>query len=310
MFARLLSVSLISATALLGCSSDSQRAGSAVGSAGAKSTSAGGGSSSNGGNAGSAAGASGALSPGSAGRAEGGSGPILHVDPDAGTPDPDAGSECSHLNIGILGKPGSNASSNFQQWLIDSGTSATRIQTAANEPLTSATLQPFDVVILDWLPRDYSADEAAIFGAWVAAGGGVASMTGYDNDTRVDWRANSLLSPLGVAYSGMILDGPVQSFATHPVTAGLTSVSYLGGYAVTDLGGSASTRTPIAFLSGAPKANVAFAIQMQKGRAIVWGDEWIEFDSEWATLPQITQFWVQLFAWVAPVNKCELVPPK
>ena len=77
-----------------------------------------------------------------------------------------------------------------------------RFQTTADMPLTADALQPFDVIVLDLLPRDYTADEAAIFAAWVSAGGGVASMSGYHNDTSQDWRANSLLAPLGIAYSG------------------------------------------------------------------------------------------------------------
>jgi hypothetical protein len=225
------------------------------------------------------------------------------------TLDQDASTGCSRLNIGIIGNPGARASSNFQQWLVNSGTSALRIHTNTTDVLTAATLQPFDVVILDWLTHRYTADEAAILAAWISAGGGAASMTGYSN-TISDWNANSLLAPLQVAYSGDLQSGPIISFATHPVTTGLTSVTFLGGYAVSDLGGSASTRTPIAFLPDGANTTAAVAIQMGKGRAVVWGDEWIEFDSEWSTLPEITQFWVQLFAWIAPMNKCELTPPK
>ncbi len=295
---RLLAGSLISAVALVGCSSEPTRPPVIDGSSGDN------------GAAGSdtAGGTGGAIAVGSSGGPAGG-GPTLHIDPDAGTLDEDASAGCSHLNIGILGNPGANASSNFQQWLVASGTSTQRIQTSANEPLTSATLAPFDVVILDWLTREYTADEADIFASWVSAGGGVASMTGYDN-TSSDWYANTLLAPLDVAYSGPLLSGPVVNFATHPVTAGLTSVTFSGGYAVSDLGGSASMRTPIAFLPGSPEVDAGVAVQLGKGRAIVWGDEWIEFDSEWSTLPQIAQFWVQLFSWIAPKNKCELTPPK
>lgn len=221
----------------------------------------------------------------------------------------DAEAGCSRLNIGILGNPGANASSNFQQWLMKSGTSAERIQTSADVPLTSAALEAFDVVVLDWLPRDYTAAEAEIFAAWVSAGGGVASMTGYSDNTSNDWRANSLLAPLGVAYNGSLSGGPIMSFATHPITTGLASVTFAGGYAVADLGGTASVRTPIAFLPNGGEP-AAVAVQMGKGRAVVWGDEWIEFDSEWAVLPQITQLWVQLFAWIAPKTTCALMPPK
>ncbi|HSQ67917.1 MAG TPA: hypothetical protein VLM85_32125, partial [Polyangiaceae bacterium] len=42
-------------------------------------------------------------------------------------------------------------------------------------------------------------------------------------------------------------------------------------------------------------------------RDFVWGDEWIEFDSQWSTLPEIKQLWVNVFAWVAPQG-CPLQP--
>lgn len=303
MLTRPLIASLLIGTALFACSSEPKRPGSAIDSARAGNSSASG--ASNGG----ASGGNGTVSTGGSAQS-GGSGAILNVDPDAGSQDPDAGGECQHLNIGILGNPGARASSNFQQWLVDSGTSAKRIQTNSNEPLTSDTLQPFDVVVLDWLTREYTDAEAAIFADWVSKGGGVVAMSGYSNNTVADWHANSLLAPLRVAYTGAIMSDPIETFAMHPVTVGLTSVTFQGGYPVTDLGGSESTRTPIAFFSDANQTTVGIAVQMGKGRGVVWGDEWIEFDSEWSTLPQITQLWVQLFAWIAPINKCELVPPK
>ena len=239
---------------------------------------------------------------GAGGRAgTGGSDPLA----DAGTGGADA--RCSQLNIGILGNPGSNSSSNFQAWLEARGTSVQRFQTTDGVPLTVEALQPFDVIVLDLPPRDYTADEAALFAAWVSAGGGVASMSGYHNDTSQDWRANSLLAPLGLAYSGQLVWGPVTQFAVQPITVGLTSVTFTGGYGISDLGGDESTRTPIAFVPANPgTVAVAFAVQMGQGRAFVWGDEWIEFDSEWSTMPEIPQLWLQVFNWIGPPNHCML----
>jgi len=237
-----------------------------------------------------------------------GSGPALDLD--AAAAEPDAAAGCSHLNIGILGNPGSNAASNFEQWLTKSGTSVKRIQTTETEPLTRATLDPFDVVVVDCLTRDYTADEASIFAAWVSAGGGLAAMSGYHDDTTIDWRANSLLAPLGVAFAGDRTWGPATKFATHAITAGLTSVTFTGGYLVSDLGGVTSTRTPVAFIPGTPDKTVGSAVQSGSGHAFVWGDEWIEFDSEWSTYPQIPKLWVQVFAWISPTSKCLLDPPK
>ena len=42
------------------------------------------------------------------------------------------------------------------------------------------------------------------------------------------------------------------------------------------------------------------------GRAFVWGDEWIEYDSEWSSMPRIPELWLQVFAWIAPANRCML----
>jgi hypothetical protein len=220
----------------------------------------------------------------------------------------DAPAPCTQLTIGIFGNPGAYDASGFEQWLSMSGAGVQRIQTTSGEPVTEATLQPFDVVVLDWLTRDYTASEAAAFAAWVAAGGGVMSMSGYDNITTDDWHANSLLAPLEVAYSGPLLSGPVTDLAKHPITAGLTSVVFEGGYAISDLGGHASTRTPIAFLpSGGDNVTVGYDIQMGTGRAFVWGDEWIEFTSMGSMFPP--QLWVQVFAWISPASTCALTPP-
>jgi hypothetical protein len=224
---------------------------------------------------------------------------------DAGSGGLDAA--CSQLNIGILGNPGSNATSNFQAWLEARGTTVQRFQTTDGVPLTADALQPFDVIVVDLPPRNYTPDEAAIFAAWVSAGGGVASMSGYHNDTSQDWRPNSLLAPLGIAYSGQLLGGPVTQFAVHPITAGLTSVTFDEGYPISDLGTAGSTRTPIGFLpSNGASVAVSYAVQMGQGRAFAWGDEWIEFDSEWSSMPQIPQLWLQVFNWISPPKRCML----
>ncbi len=39
---------------------------------------------------------------------------------------------------------------------------------------------------------------------------------------------------------------------------------------------------------------------MGQGRAFLWGDEWIEFESESSSMPQISQLWLQVFNWIAP----------
>ena len=224
----------------------------------------------------------------------------LPIFPDAATGD--GAPKCNVLNIGILGNPGANPSSNFQTWLQNAGTTVKRIQTT-NVALTAQEIAPYNVIVLDWLAHDYTAPEAAIVKAFVEAGGGLISMTGY-NGTSTDFRANALIGELGVTYGGGLVNGPVTTFVAHPITKGLTSITFAGGYLVSAPGSSANVRTPIASI---PAGNVAWAIEAGKGRAFVWGDEWIEFDSEWSTLPQVKALWVNVFGWVAPTG-CPLNP--
>jgi len=210
---------------------------------------------------------------------------------------------CKALNIGMIGQPGKDPSSNFQQWLASSGATVTRIQTSATDPqLDSGTISSFDVIVLDWLQREFTSAEASLIEARVTAGAGLISMTGYYTP---NFYANTLLKPLGVAYYGSLMDGPVTSFVVNPMTKGLTSVTFQGGYGIEELGGASSSRTPIAFLNS---ENVAYAIELGQGHAFVWGDEWIEFDTQWTTLPEIKQLWIDVFGWVAPQG-CPLQPP-
>jgi hypothetical protein len=289
---------MVAALAVSGCVAGVvQASGSSGGGTGAAGSTGSGGSA-KGGNPGSG----GVSSSGSGGSSSGAGGFQPVMDASAG----DADAACAHLNIGILGNPGSNPSSNFQAWLEARGTTVQRIQTTPDVPLTAADLAVFDVVVLDLLSRDYTADEAATFAAWVSAGGGFASMSGYQDDTTKDWHANSLLAPLGLAYALPRSWGPVTQFAAHPITSGLTSVTFTGGYVISDLGGHASTLTPIAFLPGTPANVVGTAVQMGAGHGFVWGDEWIEFDSEWAAMPQIPLLWLQVFNWISPPSRCML----
>ena len=193
---RWLAFSLLGASALLACgSTGSHSASGASGTSGFGASGPAGSSAT--GSGGSSASGSGGGALGGAGGSDGG----LFNDLDATS---DAPSACMHLNIGIFGNPGSDPSSNFQQWLVMSGTSVQRIQTTPTEPVTAATVQPFDVIILDWLTRDYTPAEASTFATWVTAGGGVASMSGYSNNTTNDWHANSLLAPLEVCEPGLV----------------------------------------------------------------------------------------------------------
>lgn len=130
-------------------------------------------------------------------------------------------------------------------------------------------------------------------------------MTGYLNVPEIDLRANPLLAKVGLEYVTPRFDGPVTTFLPHPITQGLTEITFLGGYAIQEVAGTNATRTVVATAS--PSRSVGVAAELGQGRAFAWGDEWIQFDSEWTTLPEVQQLWVQIFAWLAP-NRCRLAP--
>ena len=208
------------------------------------------------------------------------------------------------LRIGLFGQPGLRPSSDFLVWLQSNGTTVTRVQTSTSEELTPALLTSFDIVILDRLVRSYTPGEAVVLRDWVASGGGLVVMSGYTGDSS-DWTfPNSLLADFELGIGTTLQNGPVTTFLPHPTTEGLTSVTFMGGFNVgvprgdggLDIQSDGGLPGVVAAL---PSGSVGITKEWQKGRVFVWGDEWIEFDSEWRALPQIPRFWANILGWVA-----------
>jgi hypothetical protein len=85
-------------------------------------------------------------------------------------------------------------------------------------------------------------------------------------------------------------------FVTHPTTTGLTSVTFEGAYGVGAVdGGTGGANTVTASLTSGP---VGIAQERGAGRVYVWGDEWVEYDSEWQSIPQIRVFWLDVLGWL------------
>ncbi len=214
---------------------------------------------------------------------------------------------CDCLRIGVMGTPGVNPSANFKAWLEERGTSVTRFHNKNAPELTPADLLPFDVVIVDRLVRLYSSNEAAILKNWVTGGGGVMFMTGYTAGEPSWARPNSLMEPLGLEYEGGPLkNGPITDFASHPITKGLTSVTFLGGWAVLETNADPAAKNTVVAHLPAKGGAAGTAQERGKGRVFAWGDEWIEFDSEWTKLPEIEQLWVNILGWLGPQDSCQI----
>ncbi len=219
--------------------------------------------------------------------------------------------------IGIMGAPGALASSNFQAWLEMQGAIVTRFQdTAAAPELHIEELNTFDLVVVDWLQRLYSMDEANVLTAWVNAGGGLVAMTGHDSGATAD-RQISLLATLGPNYvrvpctagcgTGEVCDGGIcvlngpatllPNATTGDGSGGtLPPVTFNGGLPVS-VPASMTSFVPMAQI-GTYVVGAAGPIGM--GHALLFGDEWIEFDSEWSTMMAIPTFWANTVHYASP----------
>ncbi len=214
---------------------------------------------------------------------------------------------CDCLSIALVGNEGANPSSEFQAYLQDLGTTTVRINSNVmadiNDPLTPVVLDKYDIVILDWLQRGYTPEEATNVRAWIEDGGGLMTMTGHTNNQTVIDRPNSIIAPMGLSYNGSagFFSGPVTQFAMHPINMGLTSLTFAGGLFIDINNDGIGVNTTIMTL---PPGPVGVVQDRLKGRLFVFGDEWVEFDSQWMNMPDIKQFWVQTLSFLGPKDSC------
>jgi hypothetical protein len=207
---------------------------------------------------------------------------------------------CDCYRIGIIGTKGANPGANFEAWLEDKGTTATRFGTMVNHQLTAQELDAFDILIIDRLTHTYPPEEAAILQAWLEAGHGVISMAGYTNAAIDVTQQNSLASAMGLSYSAPIYIDPVEVWQNHPIADGAQTVQIYGGWRVNGAG-EVFVRP-----NGEPNNSFGTATMVGMGAGIMFSDEWISFDSEWQQIPEVPVFWSNMIEWVGPKNFCVL----
>jgi hypothetical protein len=206
---------------------------------------------------------------------------------------------CDCLRLGLFGKSGGLNEANFQKWLEDRGTAVTVF---GDEPtLAPALFAQVDIMIIGWLSRTYTAEEGLALRAWIEAGGGVMMMNGYSPDPQIAVAPyNVVLADMGLEFHGPLLNDVVTQWTDHPVGAGLTAVNFIGGYWIRALADMPDAAAPIASMGG---DTVAIAHTRGAGRMVIWGDEWIKYDSEWMT-PDVPALWVNIFNYIGPTSIC------
>lgn len=211
---------------------------------------------------------------------------------------------CDCLRIATLGATGTAGGTGvFETWLD------TRSDLGADDlgdqVLTPELLAPYQIILSQNIAgRTRTAEEAAALDGWIRAGGGFMTLTGYGG-TSEPANVNTLLAPTGVQYgTGLILCGcgftlPIDGWHPHPISEMVTRLGIDNGYPVMGAG------TVVADQSG---YDVLRAAEVGSGRVIVWGDEWISFDSEWTGHPdyQVERFWLNAIKWLSPPTTCQV----
>jgi Tfp pilus assembly protein PilX len=182
--------------------------------------------------------------------------------------------------------------------------------------------------------RQFSAAEGQVVKQWVQNGGGIFVVNGYNNSLWLNTNFNTLIEPLGLVYYSPSCDldpncpktgtgilyqsqlGQVQisSFATHPLTVGVTQLFADGWWPISGY--------PVA--SGLPTAldsrykvwatygngeNFGVAGTYGAGRVVVIADEWVTFDKNWASSTwgsSVAALWNNAITWL---GNCSGAPP-
>lgn len=229
---------------------------------------------------------------------------------------------CDCLNIATIGGigPWSDGGDVFASWL--DARSPQGAVALDDQVLTPELLAKFQVVVVLHVGTTaisttkmttpahhaFSDAEVSAFDDWVKKGGGAMTTIGYADDEAAEVvNVNALLTPLGLAYSDtkVDLDGSVLEWLKHPVTEGITSINVHNGVEPDGAEGTTLARD----------GEGRIALQVNEpgdGRVVVWGDEWITYDSEWADVKgqQVELFWVNILKWLSPPKVCQVpIPP-
>jgi hypothetical protein len=223
---------------------------------------------------------------------------------------------CDCLRIATIGAGGAwGGQSVFRGWPNNRAQNA--VTALGNRELSDDLLKPYQVIIvldvaamendtqMGILPahHSFSVAEVSAFAAWVRAGGGVMTTIGYrPNEVDEVINVNRLLSPLGMGYSTTELevDGYVETWVDHPITQGIQKIYTANG--VEPAGSNGTT------LATDSANHVVLQVpQTPDTRIVVWGDDWITYDTQWQAVAdqQVERLWLNILSWLSPPGSCQ-----
>jgi hypothetical protein len=214
---------------------------------------------------------------------------------------------CDCLLIATLGAPGRvGDGSVFGAWLdMRSDRGAVRLGDAV---LTAELLAKYQVIVAEDLSvnHTYSAAEIDALERWIRAGGGLLTLIGYANPQERA-NANAVLARFGMSYGAeQILKKsgantvPIRTWnGPHPVVDGVMKVGVDNGYPVTGAGITLAREGSYDLLKG---------MEVERGHVLVYGDEWITYNSEWSQLSdyQVGRLWLNMIKWLTVQRVCQV----
>jgi hypothetical protein len=192
--------------------------------------------------------------------------------------------------------------------VLETGFASTRIHAAAGGPaLIADDLAGADIVVIDSVQRNYTAEEATIVADWVEDGHGLVILNGYSASPVL---AEPFAAPFSITFGSGLVSGSEAGnliggadILDHPIMTDVANIMFYGGYQLTSGDGMA---TPFATVSNQP---AGLARSWGQGRVAVWGDDWVVLTSQLDRVDSATTsyptriFWRNLLGWVARPRK-------
>jgi hypothetical protein len=230
--------------------------------------------------------------------------------------DVEADGVCDCLKIATIGAGGAWSDETvFTAW--PNSHAQNPVTALGDRKLSDALLEPYQVIIvldvaamtgmgngrMQPANHAFSTTEVEAFERWVRAGGGVMTTIGYRVDeTNEVSNVNRLLAPFGMGYSTTkhSVDGYVESWDEHPITTDVHKIWTLNGV---EPDGSAG----LTLAKDSAGRAVLQAMQVWDVRIVLWGDDWITYDSQWQASAdqQVEQLWRNILTWLSPLEPCQ-----
>ena len=161
--------------------------------------------------------------------------------------------------------------------------------------ITPEFLSTFDIVVFNGNQRAFTDDETSAVQAFVAGGGGLLQITGYQLAGEVE-SDNKIIEPYGMAYgSETIITSSLTRMEAHEVTTGVQEIPMMDGHFVMVESPTSGVAFDNANNVGACVAESGF------GRVVAFGDENALLNQYVRSLPN-RRFFVNIFNWLSGRN--------